>query len=154
MKILLTTVLLCSIFAQNETFAQKMNNLKLHTIYEKFADSLVGEDGRWEIYKNGGVMISISDVKNNRMRIIMPIVYVEELSEDELKKALSANFHSVLDAKYAISDDIMWSIFVHPLKELSQQQVEDALLQVFYASVTFGGSYSSTNLVFPGGDED
>ena len=61
-----------------------------------------------------------------------------------------ANFHSVLDVKYALSDEIIWSVFTHPLKELSEHQVEDAIKQVYAAALTFGGSYSSTDMVFPG----
>ena len=61
-----------------------------------------------------------------------------------------ANFHSVLDVKYALSDEIIWSVYAHPLKELSELQVVDAIQQVYAAAITFGGSYSSTNMVFPG----
>ena len=61
-----------------------------------------------------------------------------------------ANFHSALDVKYALSDEIIWSVYVHPLKELSEEQVADAVKQVYTAAKTFGSSYSSTNLVFPG----
>jgi len=52
--------------------------------------------------------------------------------------------------KYALSDEVIWSVFIHPLKELSDHQVLDAIDQVYNASVTFGATYSSTNLVFPG----
>mgnify|MGYP000279780697 CR=1 FL=1 len=64
--------------------------------------------------------------------------------------ALVANFHSVLDVKYALSDEIIWSVYAHPLQELSELQVVDAIQQVYAAALTFGSSYSSTNLVFPG----
>jgi len=38
----------------------------------------------------------------------------------------------------------------HPLKELNEaQQVIDAIQQVYAAALTFGSSYSSTDLVFP-----
>ncbi|MEM7382181.1 MAG: hypothetical protein AAF361_13425, partial [Bacteroidota bacterium] len=85
-----------------------------------------------------------------RMRIISPIVEREQLEEDQLLNALVANFHSALDVKYALSDEIIWSVFAHPLKELSEHQVLDAIEQVYLAALTFGTSYSSTNLVFPG----
>jgi len=72
------------------------------------------------------------------------------LREEELLNALVANFHSVLDVKYALSDEIVWSVYAHPLKELTETQVIDAIEQVYVAALTFGDSYSSTNLVFPG----
>jgi len=84
------------------------------------------------------------------MRIISPITEIFKLDDDELKNALVANFHTALDVKYAISDDLLWAVFIHPLKELSEEQVKDAMLQVYSASVNFGTTYSSTNLIFPG----
>lgn len=138
----------------NFSFAQSMNNNKLNKIFQNFADSIVSQDGYWQMFKNDNVIISISDKKNNRMRIIMPIAMVEDLKINQMQEALEANFHSVLDVKYAISDDVIWSIFVHPLKELSPGQVEDALSQVYFAALTFGKSYSSTNLIFPKNEDE
>ena len=92
----------------------------------------------------------IYDENANRMRIISPIIETINLEEEQLLNALVANFHSALDVKYALSDEIMWSVFIHPLKELNDHQVLDAIDQVHAASTTFGSTYSSTNLVFPG----
>ncbi len=112
-------------------------------------DSVKGVLGYWEIKYKKFPMAVITDEKNNRMRIIMPIVYLKELDATYYARALEANFHSVLDAKYAISEDIMWAVYIHPLKELSTEQLKDGLSQVYFAAATFGGSYSSTDLVFP-----
>ena len=40
-------------------------------------------------------------------------------------------------------------MFTHPLKELTEHQVKDAILQVYNANITFGSIYSSTSLTFP-----
>ncbi len=71
-------------------------------------------------------------------------------NEELLLNSLVANFHTALDVKYAISDEILWSVFTHPLKELTQHQIEDAISQVYSANVTFGNTFTSTNLTFPG----
>ena len=99
------------------------------------------------------MLVCIYDEGANRMRIISPIVERGKLGEEELLNALVANFHSVLDVKYALSDEIIWSVYAHPLKELSEAQIMDAIQQVYAAAITFGKSYSSTNLVFPGNTE-
>jgi hypothetical protein len=95
-------------------------------------------------------LICIYDENANRMRIITPIIETKNLEEEQLLNMLVANFHSALDVKYALSDEIIWSVFIHPLKELSEHQVLDAIDQVYAASATFGTTYSSTDLVFPG----
>ena len=97
-------------------------------------------------------MIVLTDSVNDRMRIIAPIVEASRLDEDLLLDCLTANFHSALDVKYAISDNILWSVYIHPLSPLSDEQVKSAVEQVFLAAATFGTSFSSTPLLFGGGN--
>lgn len=130
--------------------AQQMTAEKLVAIIEQEADTTIQQGNSIQFLFNETMLISIYDVNANRMRIISPIIEREKLTEDELLNALVANFHSALDVKYALSDEIIWSVYAHPLKELSEAQVIDAIQQVYAAALTFGGSYSSTNLVFPG----
>jgi hypothetical protein len=127
-----------------------MNNTTLGTLLEKQADTIQGQAGNWRFAINDKLFICLTDEKNNRMRIISPITEVATVDDKTLKNCLTANFHTALDVKYAISDDILWSVFIHPLKELSDAQVLDAVAQVYNANVTFGTIYSSTNLSFPG----
>lgn len=133
-----------SIFGQNMTV-----DLLIETIKQE-ADTIKVENNMIEFEFNDALLICIHDENANRMRIIAPIVKKEQLDEEEILNALVANFHSVLDVKYALSDEILWSVFAHPLQQLSEAQVVDAIQQVYAAAITFGGSYSSTNLVFPG----
>ena len=130
--------------------AQSMNNEQLGKIFNLLADTiLVEEDGMWQFLVIETPMMCITDEYNNRMRIVAPIKKVEEMEEGELTKCLEANFHTALDVKYAISEGIIWSVFIHPLKELSNNQAVDAITQVRAAAQTYGKDYSSTNLVFP-----
>ena len=131
-------------------FAQDMNPERLAEIIKQEADTLKITGNQIEFEFNDALLLCIHDENANRMRIIAPIVRKEQLDEEEILNALVANFHSVLDVKYALSDEILWSVFAHPLKQLSEEQVVDAIQQVYAAAITFGGSYSSTNLVFPG----
>lgn len=63
---------------------------------------------------------------------------------------LVANFYSLLDVKHALSDEVIWAVFIQPLKELADHQILDAINQVYVASVTFETTYSSTSIVFLG----
>lgn len=137
------------IYAQNQQVAE-MNNYKMDEIIRRVADTVEGIPGRWQFVVKDRMMIAITDANANRMRIISPIAELSQIDEEYKTKALTANFHTVLDAKYAISDDYIWAIFVHPLRELTEAQLEDAIKQVYYASATFGTIYTSTDLYFPG----
>jgi len=143
-------LLVFALSAINIGYSQKMNPDTLLEIMQKQSDTLQVNGNSYQFLIENTMLICVFDENANRMRIISPIVEREKIGEEELLNALVANFHSALDVKYALSDEIIWSVFIHPLKELSEEQVTDAIQQVYTAARTFGGSYSSTNLVFPG----
>lgn len=132
------------------SFSQNMNNETLHDIYTSVSDSIQGQAGGWKFFVKDVPIMSITDTNHNRMRIISPIADSNSLNEALIKAALVANFHTALDVKYAVSDGVLWSVFIHPLKELSEHQVKDAVSQVYYANINFGTTFNSTSLSFPG----
>ncbi len=132
------------------SFGQETNNTTIENVLERVADTLTGQTGNWKFAIEDRLLICLTDETNNRMRIISPVTELTNLPEEELLNALTANFHTALDVKYAVSDGVLWSVFIHPLKELTDPQLEDAILQVYNAAQTFGTLYSSTNLSFPG----
>ncbi len=116
------TLLFC--LPTQEIQAQKMNNKKLHKVLTSVSDTIAGENGYWQLSYRELPMLVLTDEKHNRMRIITPITLVKDLDKAILRKALEANFHTALDVKYAISEGRVWSVFIHPLKELSDVQEE------------------------------
>jgi len=92
------------------------------------------------------------DEKNNRMRILTPIAPSTLLDEDILMRMAQANYDSVLDVRYAVADDLLWSVFIHPLGSLQQEDFISAIAQVVTSAETFGTSYTSGAMVFGGGD--
>lgn len=148
-KIILLSILTL-FFSTQFLVAQEMNPTKLEQLITKVADTVEAEGNSIRFVYKEAFLICVYDENANRMRIISPIVEREKVDEEQLLNALVANFHSALDVKYALSDEVIWSVFIHPLKELSDHQALDAIDQVYAASVTFGTTYSSTSLVFPG----
>lgn len=146
-KVLLTFILILTL--QN-LFSQEMNLIKLGKILNEVSDSIQSNTSQWNFKIKEVFFICIADSTHNRMRIISPISDSDALDEKLKESALIANFHTALDVKYAISDNVLWAVFIHPLKELTQQQVIDAISQTYYANINFGSTFSSTSLIFPG----
>ncbi len=147
------TYLLLTAFIFSSFFAKaQMTNDRLEEILTQEVDSITGYSGRWQMKLKDLPMIVLTDATNDRMRIIAPIIETSRLDEELLLDCLTANFHSALDVKYAISDGILWSVFIHPLSPLNKEQVQSAVEQVFLAAATFGTSFSSTPLLFGGGN--
>ena len=143
-------ILICAILFSTIATSQKTNNETLDKVIHRVADTVTRQKGAWQFQVKERLLICLTDENNNRMRIISPITEAFNLTEEDLMKSLLANFHTALDVKYAISDEVLWSIFTHPLAELTEGQMEDAIIQVYNAAETYGTIYSSTNLSFPG----
>jgi len=148
LKIIVTSTLF--ILISSIGFSQNMTNEKLEEIFTKKVDTLSGYPGYWEMIHKKRQLLCITDVDHNRMRIISPVVQTSLLDKELLLDALTANFHSALDVKYAISKDLLWSVFIHPLKELSVAEAESAIDQVVNAANNFGTTFSSTEMIFAG----
>ena len=131
-------------------FSQNMDSQKLSNLIIQISDTVTTNGNTIQFIYKERPLICVYDENANRMRIISPIIETKNIEEKELLNMLVANFHSALDVKYALSDEIIWSVFIHPLKELADHQVLDAIHQVYAASATFGTTYSSTSLIFPG----
>ena len=131
--------------------AQEMTGERLVMLLAQESDTIDVQGNTARMLFNERLLICIYDEGANRMRIISPIVERKELDEEQLLNALVANFHSVLDVKYALSDELIWSVYAHPLKELYKDQMVDAFNQVRNLVYNFGTSYSSTTVIFGGG---
>lgn len=107
---------LCFIISTFNGRAQGMNPQKLLNIITQVPDSLITSGNSFQFSYKDRPLICIYDENANRVRIISPIVERAKIGEEELLNAVVANFHCVLDVKYTLSDELIWSVFVHPLK--------------------------------------
>lgn len=133
-----------------ELTARGMTQLKMAEIIAQVAGQYQGAKNNIQFVFNEVPMALISDARNNRMRIIAPITEVENLTPAHLKAAMVSNFHLALDARYAIAKGVLYATYIHPLKELTKQQLESAVSQVSTLRLTFGSTYTSGALTFGG----
>ncbi len=109
-----------------------------------------GEEGAAPDIMNG-MMLVMTDEQANRMRIMMPIKTFDPGNAEDLKTALialHANYDRALDARYAVSEGILWSAFIHPLGSLTEDDLDSAIEQVRTLRKNTGTSYSSGALQF------
>lgn len=145
-------VLFSQIHAQEEIDQNKMTNVRIWKLLHEEMEGVQGQMGNWQFILRNRPMMIITDVGANRMRIMTPIIEETKLDSIHYKIMLEANFDKALDAKYAIFNTIVWSVFTHPLEELKKNQLKDAIEQVVTLSENFGTSYTSTDMVFGGGN--
>ena len=135
----------------NSATVVPMTNDRLDGLIRQTSKTVKGEAGYWQIKIGGRDVLVITDARHNRMRIMSPVAAQDQLDKAELIRLLEANFGSALDSKYALRDQTLWSVFTHPLAELTDEQFLDCMAQVANLADNFGRSYASSNLTFGGG---
>lgn len=132
------------------TPSTRMTNQRLGELISIVSAEASGQPGYWQFNIRGRDLLVITDETHNRMRIMAPIAPQSELDNDELVRLLEANYDRALDAKFALKDGVLWSVFTHPLGELTDDQFTDCINQVATLADNFGGSYASSDLFFGG----
>lgn len=135
-----------------EVNAGPMNNQKLEQIISRLGGEFEGKDGYWLVPAADMVATVITDENADRMRIMVPIIPADALPPDLLYRVLQANFDTALDARYAIAQGQLWSTFIHPLRDLSEDGFVSGFAQTLTLAKSFGGNFSSGLIRFRGGD--
>ncbi|RMB56910.1 hypothetical protein EAX61_12655 [Dokdonia sinensis] len=130
-----------------------MRNSQLAIIFKDLLGEVSGGFGHWELNVKGVSMTCYTDEMHNRMRIYAPITSTESITPDIMNLCMEANFHTVLDVKYAMSDGMLYAAYIHPFKKLTESQFRNAFTQLYSAIKTFGTTYSGGELKFPTKDE-
>ena len=120
----------------------------LQGILKEMVENLTGDNGQWRFTFGGVEMALLTSVPHDRMRIVAPIGSEAELTDQQRKRMLDANFHSALDGRYATSNGLVYAAYIHPLSPLRREEVQSALRQVAELVKTFGTTYSSGELSF------
>lgn len=128
----------------------RMNNELLEKLIEKLGADVQGHPGAWKFIAHGEAMYCLTDEHHDRMRVMSPVVTVEELDEELLRTCLAANFDRALDARYCLNDEALWAAFLHPLASLTEPLFVSAVRQVAQLRLNFGDSFSSGELMFGG----
>ena len=128
-----------------------MDNKRLQQILDRATNILSNSPGCWKVECQNRKLVIVTDEAENRLRVMTPVIEDCQLEEVDLHLAMAANFDRALDARYAIAGGYLWSLFVHPLSDLTEQMLLDGIQQVRELAQNFGRSYASSSLVFTGG---
>lgn len=108
----------------------------------------------FEFTISGVPVIVVTDRNNDRVRAMVPIRPASDLSTEDMRRVMQANFDTTLDARYAIANDILWAAFIHPLSPLEKDQFISGLAQTINIVRTYGTLYSAGVAEFGGGDSN
>ncbi|MEM9072955.1 MAG: hypothetical protein AAGE52_30905 [Myxococcota bacterium] len=121
---------------------------KMDQIVRTMAADVQRQGGIWEFRYEGLPLTIVTDARADRMRIVAPITRTNAMTSDQHDAVMMANFHSALDARYAISQGVLFSAFIHPLSTLHPDDLQSGIRQTANLVRTFGTSYTSGELFF------
>jgi hypothetical protein len=123
-----------------------MTQGRMELLFADQVEAIMGPPGAIQTRIDGINVYLISDPENDRMRLVTPISMVETVDPRVNEILLRANFYSTLDARYAVSDGVIYATFLHPISSLSPELLSSALAQVLSLTKTFGSSFSGGEL--------
>ncbi len=133
--------------------AAPMTMDRLNTIITRLDNNVEKpRNGFWRFTVTGATVIVVGDETFDRLRILVGIQSAENLTKDQLMQIAKSNYDTALDARYAISQNILWSMYAHPLKSLGDRQFISAIGQTVNLAISYGDGYSSGGILFEGGD--
>lgn len=129
----------------------RMDLERMDQIVRSMSDQVRREQNVWQLQYEGVLLTIVTDVRANRMRIVAAVGPVANLTPDQHQAVMLANFHTALDARYAVSQGTLFSAFIHPLSTLHPDDLKSGIRQTATLAQTFGTSYNSGELIFGGG---
>ena len=117
----------------------------------KYADEVI-EVNPLKFLFNGREMVCYFDSRADRMRIMSMVISVKNLKGERIRKLFEAHYSSALDSRYAINDNNLYSVFLHPLSSLTENDFCSALYQVENLAKSYGAGDRSSGLEFVGGE--
>ena len=127
-----------------------MTQEKIQNHIELCKDTLVIEQEKgYMLFKYLGTrMALLCDEEYNRMRIISPITKYSDLAPKIKDSLMDSNFHLALDARYAVTEDTLYAVFLHPLSTLHTADLQSAIKQIYNLATSFGTTYRSAQIEF------
>lgn len=119
---------------------------------KKIDEEIEPTGNNWEFKLGEHIVLVVTDPIAQRMRIMVPIVPSELLTNELLNRLMQANFDSALDARYGVAQNLLWGTYIHPLVGLEEDEFLSGLSQTISIVKNFGTSFSSGAAVFGGGD--
>ena len=125
-----------------------MDQTRMERIFASQMEKVTGGAGFIRSQVDGFNIFIVSDVLNDRMRLMVQIGASDRIDPRILNAMLEANVNSTLDGRYGISEGVVYSLFLHRMSTLTEEDLISAIEQTVHLARTFGTTFSSGKLRF------
>jgi len=127
---------------------EPMDQERMERIFASQFEKITGGAGFIRSKVDGFNIFMVSDVLNDRMRLMVQIGALDRVDPRILNAMLEANVNSTLDGRYGISEGVIYSLFLHRMSTLTEEDLISAIEQTAHLARTFGTTFSSGKLRF------
>jgi hypothetical protein len=120
-----------------------MTQSRLEGLFGDQVDAIVGPPGAIQTRIDGFTLYLLSDEENDRMRLVAQIASAGDYAGHVFGLLIQANFDRTLDARYAISDGVIYAVYQHPISSLTPRLIRSAFSQVLNLAENFDTSYAA-----------
>jgi hypothetical protein len=92
-------------------------------------ESIEFKEDTWQINDERATLLVVLSADRSWLRLLTPIASVTE-AQSLLPQLLSNNFDLTQEARYAISQGVVWGVFHHRLASLTPEDLESAIATV------------------------
>ena len=128
--------------------AEQLDPARLDRLVRALDPGAVASGNGWRLMIEDQIVLLVTDRTAGRLRVMVPVRAALNLEPRELERMMLANFDTALDARYAISDGLVWSVFLRPLAGLDKAQLISGLAQTVILARSYGTGYTSGSLRF------
>ena len=138
---------------EHKSAPPEMSPARMNDLIEAVGDGVERMNpGQWRFKIEKVSVLVIADDAHDRMRILVGIAKANKLPPELYRRLMQANFDTTLDARYAVAKGLLWAMYLHPLKSLTDRMFLSGIGQTVNLLRTFGKTFSSGGLSFQGGD--
>ena len=108
----------------------------------------------WDFKYKSRKMFILFERDKDRLKMFTAITRSNDLTKNDMKEILTANFEKTYDVKYSFFKGWLWSNYSHKISELTINEFIDARNQVFTLAKNYGTNYMSIEPVWVEEEKD
>ena len=102
----------------------------------------------WEFKFKSRKIFILFEKDKDQIKIFSAITRSNDLTKNEMKEILTANFEKTYDVRYSFYKGWLWANFSHKISELTINEFLDTREQIFTLAKNYGTYYMSINPVW------
>ena len=120
-----------------------MDQARIEKVFSREVDAIEGPSGALRTVVDGVEVYLLTDPANDRMQLIASVAAADQVDPRVFNILLQANHFLTVDARYSVSNGVIYAVYLHPISSLTEDELVSGLEQVIALSNNFGTTFSS-----------